>query len=149
MYEIKSGRIKPKKEPSFGKKPYKGKGKNRAGKKSVTVTAARIKPKFDGSNQKEISPEDKAYLKWLKEFAVYPCFVCGGFNGIEWHHVKEFSSDVKNHKRLIPLCGVEHHRLGQTLSAHGTPKKWRETYSMDVQTEAAWQIYQDYLVSQM
>ncbi len=145
MFEIKSGRIKPKKEPMFGKKPYAGKDRNRTGKKSVTVTAARIKPKFDGSNQKEISPDDRVYLKWLKEFAVYPCFVCGGFNGIEWHHVKEVSSDVKNHKRLIPLCGVEHHRLGSVLSAHGTPKKWRETYLMEEQEEAADKIYADYL----
>ncbi len=144
MFEIKSGRIKPKKEPSFGKKPYAGKDRNRTGKKSVTVTAARIKPKFDGSNQKEISAEDKNYLEWL-QMQVYPCFVCGGFNGIEWHHVKEVSSDTKNHKRLIALCGVEHHRLGQTLSAHGTPKKWRDTYSMEEQNEAADKIYADYL----
>ena len=75
----------------------------------------------------------------------YPCFVCGGFNGIEWHHVKEVSSDAKNHKRQIALCGVEHHRLGQTLSAHGTPKKWRATYSMQEQNEAADKIYADYL----
>jgi len=54
------------------------------------------------------------------------------------------SSDKKNHKRLIPLCGVEHHRLGQTLSAHGTPKKWRETFSMEMQNEFADKIYKEY-----
>ena len=146
MYEIKSGRIKPKKEPMFGKKPYKGKNKNRTGR---TVKTERIKPKFDGSNQNEISLEDKAYPRWLKEFAVYPCFVCGDFNSIEWHHVKLYSSDKKNHKRLIPLCGIEHHRLGQTLSPHGTPKKWRETYSMDVQNAVADKIYEDYLAQML
>ncbi len=38
-------------------------------------------------------------------------------------------NDKKIHTKLIPLC-VEHHRLSNVLSAHGTPKLWRETFSM-------------------
>ena len=141
MYKIKSGRLKPKKEATFGKKPYTGKNRNRTGR---TIKSERIKPVYDGSNESGVSLEDREYLSWL-QLQAYPCFVCGGFNGIEWHHIKLYSSDKKNHKRLIPLCGVEHHRTGQTLSAHGTPKKWRETFSMQVQYAAADKIYADYV----
>jgi len=139
--KVMDGRLKPKKESTFGKKPFKGKQKNRTGNKKVTV--ARIKPKPSAKNVKKLSSEDEAYLEYLQELDAV-CFVCGKKNGIEWHHVKLYSSDKKNHKRLIPLCGVEHHRLGMELSAHGTPKKWRETYSMDEQNAYADEIYNKY-----
>ena len=143
MYEIKSGRIKPKKEPMFGKKPYKGKNKNRTGR---TVKTERIKEVYNGSNKPKINDDDKAYLEWLDtQRENYGCFVCGRTCCNEWHHIKLYSTDSKNHKRLIALCGEEHHRLGQELSAHGTPKKWRETYSMEEQNEFADKIYADYL----
>jgi len=139
--KITDGRLSPKKKATFGKKPFKGKQKNRAGNKKVTV--ARIKPKPSAKNVKKFSSEDEAYLEYLQELDA-ACFVCGQKNGIEWHHVKLYSSDKKNHKRLLPLCGVEHHRLGMELSAHGTPKKWRETYSMDEQNAYADEIYNKY-----
>lgn len=148
MYEIKSGRIKPKCESTFGKakKPFKGKNRNRKGsKKDSMFNHDRIKPKPSMKNNNEISAEDQSYLEWLTNEAIYPCFVCGCFNGIEWHHVKEFSTDNKNHTRLIPLCGAEHHRFGTELSPHGTPKKWRETYSLKVQLEHAAKIHEYYL----
>jgi len=103
----------------------------------------RIKPKYNGKNKKKITDEDKDYLEWLQH-QNYKCFVCGKQNGIEWHHVKLHSTDKKNHKRLIPLCGNEHHRLGE-LSPHGNPKKWRETFSMELQNEFADEIYQEYI----
>ena len=143
MYKINDGRLKPKKESTFGKvkKPFKGKDKNRKG--STKVTVARIKPKVSSKNVSLLTQEDKLYLEWLQEQDTV-CFVCGQQSGIEWHHVKLYSNDKKNHKRLIPLCGVEHHRLGQELSPHGTPKKWRETYSMDEQNAYADKFYQKY-----
>lgn len=127
MYKVPQGRIKPKKESTFGKvkKPFKGSNRNRKGSKSNTTS------------------EELDYLHWL-QLQNYPCFVCGCHNGIEWHHVKLYSSDKKNHKRLIPLCGEEHHRLGK-LSPHGSPKLWRETFSLDVQNVAAEKIYDDYV----
>jgi len=85
---------------------------------------------------------DMQYLQWLQERDT-KCFVCGKQNGIEWHHVKEYSTDKKNHKRLIPLCGVEHHRLGD-LSPHGNPKRWRETFTMQQQNEFADEFYKEY-----
>jgi len=91
------------------------------------------------SAKNKISKEEKEYLDWLQNQS-FSCFVCGKQNGIEWHHVKKFSSDKKNHFRLIPLCGGEHHRLGK-LSPHGNAKLWRETYSYEEQMEFAYDIY--------
>ena len=88
---------------------------------------------------------DKKYLEWLQEQS-HTCFVCGQQNGIEWHHVKRDSTDRKNHKRLIPLCGVEHHRIGE-LSPHGNPRLWRQTYSMEEQNSFADYIYKQYISS--
>lgn len=107
------------------KKPYNGKNRNRKGNTNIAAN-------------------DKKYLEYLKNTS-YACFVCGKHNGIEWHHVKRDSTDKKNHKRLIPLCGVEHHRLGNVLSAHGTPKKFRATFSMEFQNSYADEIYEEYI----
>ena len=141
--KINDGRLNPKKEKTFGvKKPFKGLDKNRKGNKKAT----RLKPKYSAKNKKLFTAEDGLYLEWLQSTS-YHCLVCGGSNGIEWHHVKRDSADKKNHSRLIPLCGVEHHRLGTKLSAHGTPKKFREAYPVEVQLEVAKSIYEDYLSS--
>ena len=109
---------------------------------SLKIKANRIKPKYNGKNKKKTTDEDKEYLEWLQH-QDYKCFVCGKQNGIEFHHIKEYSTDKKNHQRLIPLCFM-HHRLSNDISAHGTPKKWRETYTMEQQNEVADKIYQDY-----
>jgi len=95
------------------------------------------------SVKNQINKDEKDYLDWLQN-QYYGCFVCGQQNGIEWHHVKKFSSDKKNHFRLIPLCGVEHHRLGK-LSPHGSPKFWRETYTYEEQLLYAASIHLNYL----
>jgi len=142
-YKVPHGRLNPKKESTFGKKPYKGKEKNRKGSLKSSYSSSRIKPKYSSKNKKLITLSDKKYLEWLQA-TEYSCMICGKHNGIEWHHVKEYSTDVKNHKRLIPLCGVEHHRLGTVLSAHGTPKKFRDTFSMEFQNQFADEIYSDY-----
>lgn len=120
---------------TFGKIPSRGdfgKKKSYIKKKSVKSLA---------------SSEDKDYLEWLKN-QEYCCFVCGKINfndPIEWHHVKLRSSDKKDHTRLIPLCGAEHHRLGKDLSPHGSPKKWRETYTIESQLLYAEKIHKQYL----
>lgn len=125
--QTKSNRLKPKKVSTFGKKPFKGKSKNRKGRKKVT-------------------DEDKKYLSYLQT-TDYPCMVCGKHYGIEWHHVKRDSTDKKDNTRLIPLCGVEHHRLGLTLSAHGTPKKFRDTFSIKFQLQYAKEIHDEFKIS--
>jgi len=72
------------------------------------------------------------------------CFSCGKQNKIELHHIKRYSSDLKNDTHTIPLCGEECHRTGTELSAHGTPKKFRELYPMEVQIGYANELYRAY-----
>ena len=147
-YEIPQGRIKPKREPTFGKvkKPFKGKDKNRKGNKKESIfDHDRIKPKPSMKNDNFATPEERDYLQWLQLLDV-PCFCCGEYgNGTEWHHTKEYSSDKKNHTSLIPLCGDKCHRNGTELSAHGTPKKFREAFPIELQREAASKFYNKYL----
>ena len=106
------------------------------------IKSNRIKPKYSGKNKKVISKEDKGHLEWLQT-TDYGCLVCGNLSNREWHHVKEHSTDKKNHKRLIPLCCM-HHRLSNEFSAHGTPSLFRKTYPMEVQNALADKIYQIY-----
>lgn len=95
------------------------------------------------SDKNKITKEEQQYLDWLQNQS-YGCFVCGKQNGIEWHHVKKSSTDKKNHVRLIPLCRIEHHRLGK-LSPHGGPKLWKETYTYEEQLMFAAGIHLRYL----
>ena len=110
-------RIKPKKESTFGKK------------KSIFKKKSRVEQ------------NDLDYLKWAKQQPL-ECFVCGN-NQTQLHHIKKNSTDKKNHKELLPLC-VEHH-LGNVLSPHGTPSKFRETYTMEVQRQSAKDLYLQYV----
>lgn len=142
---------------SFGKKPsaplratslVKSVIKEKASKAEFGTVKTALRNK---SKSNIVSKEDREYMDWLhkeEQGYNYHCFVCGNNNSsdtTEWHHVKERSGDIKDHKRQIPLCGNEHHRLGTVLSAHGTPKKFRETYPMEVQYKYAEKIYSDYL----
>ena len=142
---------------SFGKKPSKSLRsksiiksviKEKASKPTFGTVRVAIKKK---SKNNIVSKDDREYLDWLHEEEQgysYPCFVCGknsSSDTTEWHHIKEGSGDKKDHKRQIPLCGNEHHRLGTVLSAHGTPRKFRETYPMEMQYKYADKIYSDFL----
>ena len=99
------------------------------------------------SKKSLLTKEEQDYLTWLQGRENSVCFVCGkrNFNDdLEWHHVKNSSSDKKNHFRLIPLCGHLHHRNGD-LSPHGNAKRWRETFSLQVQLIYAAEIHLEYL----
>lgn len=101
------------------------------------------------SKKSLLTKEEQDYLTWLQSRENSVCFVCGkrNFNDdIEWHHVKKSSSDKKNHFRLIPLCGHLHHRNGD-LSPHGNAKRWRETFSLEVQLTYAVEIHLEYINS--
>ena len=92
--------------------------------------------------------KDKEYLAWLHNQEL-KCFACGGYatmdDGIELHHVKETSSDKRNDNEVIPLHGIKCHRLGVELSAHLTPKKFRETFPVGAQLKYAKELYNRYL----
>ena len=99
------------------------------------------------SKKSLLTKEEQDYLTWLQGRENSVCFVCGkrNFNDdLEWHHVKQSSSDKKNHFRLIPLCGHLHHRNGD-LSPHGSPKNFRNTYPLYIQMAYAESIHKEYL----
>lgn len=95
----------------------------------------------------KITNEDKKYLNWLQN-QNYPCFVCYTYSKVEWHHVKNKSTDKKQHDRLIPLCDI-HHRISAELSAHGNPKNWRQTFSLQEQLDYSKMIHDEYLNEQI
>lgn len=91
---------------------------------------------------KQKARKEPKYLSWLHE--QYPrCFVCGKRNKIELHHIKNCSSDKKDDRYVIPLCGEEHHRSG-TLSPHCGAKLWRATFSIGMQREYSENLYRKY-----
>jgi len=85
------------------------------------------------------------FLKWLHNQNNIVCFACGGQDKLECHHIKSTSTDEKDDKNIIMLCGEKCHRNGLKLSAHSTPKKFRETYSIETQLEYAGKLYDKYL----
>ena len=94
-----------------------------------------------------LSKDEKDFLNWLQTRENTVCFVCGKndfYDKIEWHHVKNSSSDKKNHFRLIPLCGSKHHKNGE-LSPHGGARKFRETFTYEEQLFYAAKIHLEYL----
>jgi len=109
------GRIKDKAVSTFNRK-------NPIKKKTTTTT------------------EEREYLSWLQTIEAN-CMVCNK-NADHWHHVKLNSTDKKNHFELIPLC-IDHH-VGNELSPHGTPKKWRQKFSMEGQLAKAYYYYELY-----
>ena len=125
---------KKEKTNCFGERPNKGnfgKSPSKPMKKSI------IKKKPIANK------EEKDYLTHLHLQTHYKCFNCGVL-AEEWHHVKLHSSDRKDHTRLIPICRCCH-TGNTTFSVHGTPRKWREKYTMEEQYKVADSIFEDYL----
>ncbi len=142
-FKVIDGRLRPKKEATFGKKPFKCKDKNRKGSKKksglgVKVLDSRIVPKHKPG---------PSYIKWFHEVYQPPCFVCGTFLGIEFHHIKEHSTDKRIDSIAMPLCWYHHH--GYELSPHGTPVKFREVYPMELQLKFAADMYECYLAEKL
>jgi hypothetical protein len=78
------------------------------------------------------------YLAWFHNQG-FGCMVCGNPH-IEAHHIKEHSSDHRDDKYILPLCEF-HHKFSDHLSPHGSPKKWREAYPLDLQKSIATKIF--------
>jgi len=135
-YKINHGRLNPKKESTFGKvkKPFKSTQRNRKGNKVNT-------PRLRVDVSQRIV--DKEYLSYLHTQNL-KCFCCSGNDKIELHHIKESSSDAKNDRSVIPLCGDKCHRLGLELSAHGTPRKFKAAFPIEEQKLFALKLYLEY-----
>ena len=86
--------------------------------------------------------KDKKYLSWLHNVKQPCCYVCNIHIGIQIHHVKERSSDLRNDNEVIPLC--YNHHLGNDFSVHGTPKEFREQYPTEEQLKYAETLYMEY-----
>lgn len=111
-------RIKPERQKTFGK--------------------AKSSLKRSSFKRKRITDDSELeYLNWLQTQDA-ECMVCKA-PAQHFHHVKEYSTDKKDHTSLIPLC--QFHHVGETLSPHGTPKLWRNTYSMKYQRMVALKWY--------
>lgn len=89
--------------------------------------------------------KEPKYLSWLH--AQMPkCFSCGSAYHpyiTELHHVKLHSSDKKDDRYVIPLCGEKCHKSGE-LSPHGNPRLWRKVYPIEIQREYAKKLYEQY-----
>ena len=94
------------------------------------------------NKEPKISSIEKEYLNYLQTLNAR-CWLCKNPFDVEWHHIKLKSTDKKDHKRLIPLC--KKHHTGNELSPHGTPTKWRETYSIQEQNRWADIYYKEFL----
>lgn len=102
----------------------------------------RLRPKPSSKNKKKITEIEREYLEWC-QWQIKPCIVCGTIENIEWHHIKRDSTDRKKHTSVIPLC-EKHHKGSTEFSAHGTPKLFRETYSMEFQRELGTEIFKEF-----
>lgn len=113
--------------------------------KAMQLMKNRLKPKVSQKNKPKITQDEKEYLNWLDQMrGSIPCVICNTFKNIEYHHVKNRSTDKKDHKRLIALC-MDHHRYNK-LSPHNGPRLFRSTYPVEVQNKIADELYQRYLV---
>lgn len=101
--------------------------------KKAQVSSNRLKPK---------PFKDPKYLSWLHESEQPSCFVCNINTGVQMHHVKEYSSDHRDDRYIIPLC--HNHHLGNELSPHGTPVEFRQVFPMRMQLEFADELYRRY-----
>jgi len=92
-----------------------------------------------------ITKEEKIYLEWFAQQGL-SCIVCGTHFMIQGHHVKERSTDRKNHFQLIPLCS-EHH-TGNKISPHGAKKAFFNMFPIEAQRTIAFVIYNHFLGEQ-
>ena len=144
--QLNHNRIKPKKEPMFGKKP----SSFSASKKSVP----RIKPKYEHSNSgKADGFKDPEYLAWLHKIKKPFCCLCGrhhvsseqdSLNYTEMHHIKSHDIVGRDDSKVIPLCGDTCHRIGKH-SIHASKQNFALSY--DEQIRVADGLYSEYLRS--
>ena len=80
-------------------------------------------------------------MEWLHNEHL-ECFVCSSRQGIQLHHVKEHSTDMRTDDKAIALC--YNHHLGSEFSVHGTPKLFKELFPMSAQLNKARDLYNRY-----
>lgn len=100
-YTVSSGRIKPKKQSTFGKKPYKGKVKNRKGSKKVSYDGTLRDPL---NSNKPVRFNEAKYKKRQDAIRdIELCQVCNESYELDApHHVEQGS--CKDDRYLINIC---------------------------------------------
>lgn len=88
-----------------------------------------------------ITKEEKQYLNWFASKDL-SCIVCGTYSNVQGHHIKERSTDRKNHKQLIPLC-IDHH-TGNKISPHGAKKAFFDMFPIEAQRTIAFIIFNQF-----
>jgi len=97
-------------------------------------------------SHKKLRPKAKKepkFLKWLHEVKMPSCYVCGINTGVEIHHIKAHSTDERIDSIVLPLCCFHHH--GSDISPDGTPRKFRDKFSIHKQKEDAKILYMEYI----
>jgi len=107
------------------------------------VSHGRLRDKPSQKNNKKTSENDKMFLEWASNQDM-PCIICHTMESIELHHIKRYSSDVKDHKKLIPLCS-DHHKYNMDISAHANKKAFEELFPIENQEIIAKGIYFQFL----
>lgn len=110
---------KEKPQPQFGKKFYKW---NNKGYKRITTD------------------DELKYLNWLKRQNI-GCLVCNS-KDTEIHHIKERSTDKKNHYEVLILC--KKHHTGREISPHGNKKEFFRQYPIEYQKTIAKHLLEAY-----
>ena len=102
--------------------------------------------------EKSVAFKDKDYLTWCHQQDL-KCFACGEKahidDGIELHHIRDRSITHRDDDKIIPLHGIKCHRLGTELSAHLTPKKFRNIFPVGSQLMYAKKLYERYCESKV
>lgn len=121
-YKITDGRLRPKKEATFGKKPYKGNSKNRKGnKKKFTVPVYKHEPLNSSKPVRFPKAKYKARQDSIRDLG--PCQVCDLSCELDApHHVMQ--GGCKDDRYLINIC-IDCHNLIHVVG-YSAVKKSRE-----------------------
>jgi len=126
LYEIKTGRIKPKKESTFGKKPYVGKNRNRTGRTAKTVKVETRNPLV------------------LRGFYVYVRDIANGM-GCDAHHwlpKSKLKQDI-----FLALVPFDEHRAIHAEGNYQSPMQWAEVQGVDLLVENSMQYFEDWAIN--
>jgi len=122
--KVNDGRLRPKREATFGKKPFKSKGRNRKGKTKNSFLGSGVKKVgLNPDKATRFSPE-KLSERVVAISGLGRCQVCDVSYTLDYpHHVVQ-GLGVKDDRFLINIC-LECHRLIHSVG-YGAVLKSRE-----------------------
>ena len=138
MPKINDGRIKPKKESTFGKvkKPFKGTAKNRKGNKKESLFKHEpIRAK--ASKAKKRNPLD------LHEFYVYMRDIANsmGCDAHHWMPKSKLKQDI-----FIALVPYDEHRAIHAEGNSQSPWQWAEAQGIDMLVQKSMDYFEEWAI---